>query len=75
MDEIEQKKQNIYNKLFKEYFSYQNPSNMYKKISGTENSEVNKIKVDFIKKMLSKLQKPLIMCQNIKNIRLKRIKK
>ena len=68
MDESEQKKQNIYHKLFKEYFSYQNPSNMYKKISGTENSEVNKIKVDFIKKMLSKLQKTIDYVPKYKKI-------
>ena len=30
---------------------------MYKKVSETENAETNKAKVDFIKKILSKLQK------------------
>ena len=30
---------------------------MYKKLSETENAEINKAKVDFIKKILSKLQK------------------
>ena len=58
LDEIERKEQNINNKLFKEYFTdYQSPSNMYKKLSETKNAEINEIKVDFIKKMLGKLQK------------------
>ena len=56
LDEIERKEQNINNELFKEYFTdYQSPSNMYKKLSETENAEINKTKVDFIKKILSKL--------------------
>ena len=39
------------NELFKEYFiDYQSPCNMYKKLSETENAEMNKTKVDFIKK-------------------------
>ena len=58
LDEIKRKEQNINNELFKEYFTdYQSPSNMYKKLSETENAEINKTKVDFIKKILSKLQK------------------
>ena len=43
----------------------QSPSNMYNKLIETENAEINKTKVDFIKKILSKLQKTLIMCRNI----------
>ena len=43
--------------MFKEYFNYQSPSNMYKKLNETVNTEINKIKVDLIKKTLSKLQK------------------
>ena len=51
LDEIERKEQNINNKLFKEYFTdYQSPNNMYKKWIKTENAEINKTKVDFIKK-------------------------
>ena len=57
LDEIEQKEQNINNELFKQYFNYQSPSNMYKILSETGNTELNQIKVDFIKKTLSKLQK------------------
>ena len=58
LNEIEKKEQNINNELFKKYFTdYQSPSNMYKKLSETENAEINKTKVDFIKKILSKLQK------------------
>ena len=50
LDEIEQKEQNINNELFKQYFNYQSPSNMYKILSETGNTELNQIKVDFIKK-------------------------
>ena len=76
LDETERKEQNINNELFKEYFTdYQSPSNMYKKLIETENAETNKIKVDFIKKILSKLQKPLIMCRKIIHLRLKRMKR
>ena len=58
LDEIERKEQNMNNKLFKKYFAdYQSPSNMYKKLCETENAEINKTKVDFIKKILNKLQK------------------
>ena len=58
LDETERKEQNINNESFKEYFTdYQSPSNMYKKLSETENAEINQTKVDFIKKILSKLQK------------------
>ena len=58
--EIKRKEQNINNELFKEYFTdYQSPSNMYKKLSETENAEINKTKVDFIKKILSRLQRTI----------------
>ena len=51
LDEIKIKEQNINNEMFKKYFpAYQSPSNMYKKLSATENAEINKIKVDSIKK-------------------------
>ena len=44
--------------MFKKYFTdYQSPSNIYKNLSETENAEINKNKVDFIKKVLNKLQK------------------
>ena len=55
LDEIKRKKQNINNELFKEYFTnYQSPSNMYKKLIETKSTEINKTKVDIIKKILSK---------------------
>ena len=57
LDEIEQKEQDINNELFKHYFNYQSPSNMYKKLNETEHTEINKIRVDLIKKILNKLQK------------------
>ena len=44
--------------MFKKYFTdYQSPSNIYKNLSETENAEINKSKVDFIKKVLNKLKK------------------
>ena len=43
-DEIKRKEQTIKNEVFKEYFTdYQSPSNMYKKLSETENVEIKKI--------------------------------
>ena len=56
-DEIKRKEQNINNELFKKYFTdYQNPSNMYKKLSETKGA-VNEVRVDSIKKVLSTLQR------------------
>ena len=76
LDEIKGNKQNINNELFKEYFAdYQSPSNVYKKLIETENGEIIKTKVDLIKKILSKLQKLLIMCQNMIHLRYKRMKR
>ena len=57
-DETERKEQNINNLLLKEYFTnYQSPSNMYKKLNEIKTTEINQTKVDFIKKILSKLEK------------------
>ena len=56
-DEIERTENNINNELFKAYFTeYQSPSNMYKNLSKTKRA-VNKVWVDSIKKVLSKLQR------------------
>ena len=56
-DEIRRKEQNINNELFKKYFTdYQNPSNMYKKLSEKKGA-VNEVRVDSIKKVLSTLQR------------------
>ena len=57
LNEIKQKEQKINNDLFKEYFKYQSPSNMYKKLNETVNTELNQMKVDNIRKILIKLQK------------------
>ena len=57
LDEIKQKEQNTNNDLFRESFEYQSPSDTYKKLNETENTEINQIKVDFIKKALNRLQK------------------
>ena len=55
LDELKRKEQNINNELLKEYFTnYQNPSNMYKKLIQTEGA-VNEVRIDDIKKILSKL--------------------
>ena len=57
LDEIKEKEHYINNDLFKEYFKYRNPSDMYKKLNELENTEINQIRVDFIKEALSKLKK------------------
>ena len=58
LDEIKRKEQYLNNELFREYFiDYRSPSSMYKKLSETENVEINKTKVDSIKEVLSKLQR------------------
>ena len=57
-DGIKRKEQNINNELFKAYFTdYQSPSSMYKKLSKTENTEINKTRADLIKKVLTKLKR------------------
>ena len=43
LDEIKQKEQNINNDLFREYFKYQSPKDMYKKLIETENTEIIKL--------------------------------
>ena len=56
-DEIKRKEQTTNNELFKAYFTdYQSPSNMYTKLSKTK-GVVNEVRVDSIKKILSKLQR------------------
>ena len=67
LDEIKREEQNINYDLFKKYFTdYQSPSNMSKKLSETEDA-VNEVRVDSIKKLLSKFKESLIMCLKIKN--------
>ena len=56
-DEIKRKEQTTNNELFKAYVTdYQIPSNMYTKLSKTKGA-VNEVRVDSIKKTLSKLQR------------------
>ena len=56
-DEIKRKEQTTNNELFKAYVTdYQSPSNMYTKLSKTKGA-VNEVRVDSIKKTLSKLQR------------------
>ena len=54
-DEIKRKEQNINNELFKAYFT-DHQSSMYKKLSEAENTEINKTRVDLIKKVLTILK-------------------
>ena len=56
-DEIANEEEDINNDLLKEYFKYQSQRNMYKELDETKKPETNQIKVDSIKKTLSKLQK------------------
>ena len=59
-DEIKRKEKKINKGLFKAYFAdYQSPSSMYKKLSETGNTEINKTRVDVIKKVLTKLKRIL----------------
>ena len=56
-DEIKREEQTTNNELFKAYVTdYQSPSNMYTKLSKTKGA-VNEVRVDSIKKTLSKLQR------------------
>ena len=75
LDEIKIKEQNISNELFKKYFTnYQSPSNMYKKLSETK-AALNEVRVDSIKKVLSKLQRIINMHLKMMHLRLKRMKR
>ena len=57
MDEIKRKDQNINDELLNAYFTdYRNPSSMYKNLSETKDA-VNQVRVDSIKKVLSKLKR------------------
>ena len=57
-NEIKRKEQNINNELFKAYFTdYQSPSCTCRKLSETENTEINRIWADLIKKVLGKLKR------------------
>ena len=44
-NEIKQKKQNINNDFFREHFKYQSPSDMYKKLNETENTERHNMQI------------------------------
>ena len=57
---LKEKKKKINKGLFKAYFAdYRSPSSMYKKLSETGNTEINKTRVDVIKKVLTKLKRIL----------------
>ena len=56
-DETKRKERNINEEFFKAYFTdYQIPGNIYKKLSRTKGA-VNEVRVDSIKKVLTKLQR------------------
>ena len=75
MDEIKRKEQKINNEFIKVYFTdYQNPSNIYKKLSETKDT-VNKVRVDSIKEVLSNYKESLIIHLMIMHLRLKRMKR
>ena len=57
LEMIKKNEQSINNDLFKKYFKCRSPSDMYKELNEVENIELNRVKVDFIKEILSKLQK------------------
>ena len=58
-NEIKRKEQNINNEQFKAYFiDYQSPSSMYKKSSGTRDTE-NEVRIDLIKEVLTKIKKAI----------------
>ena len=54
-DEIANKEKMIDLKLFREYFEYLSPSDMYKNLNKTINSEENKVQVNTIKDKLANL--------------------
>ena len=55
LDEIAKKEKMINNNLFKEYFEYQSPSDMYKNLNTTTDVEKNETKVNEIKTNLANL--------------------
>ena len=75
-DGIKRKEQNTNNELFKAYFTdYQSPSSMYKKLTETENTEINKARADLIKKVLTKLKRIIENHLKVMQLKLKRIKR
>ena len=57
-DKIKKKGTGENNELRQTYFTdYQSPSSMCKKLSETENTEINKTRVNLIKKVLTKLKR------------------
>ena len=73
LDEIKRNEQNINNELYKAYFT-DHQNSMYKKSSKTENKEINKTRVDLIKKVLTKLKQSLKIHLKMMQLRLKRMK-
>ena len=60
------------NDLFKKYFKYQSPSDMYKQLNKTKNIETNKIRVNLIKSSLINFKKTLEIHLKMMQIKLKR---
>ena len=59
LSEIERKEQYVNNDLFKKYFKHQSPTNMYKQLNKTKNTETNEIRVNLIKSSLTDFKKTL----------------
>ena len=59
LDKIKEKEQNIKNELFKKYFNYESPSNMYNILSNTKNTEKHNTLVNLIKISLIDLKKDI----------------
>ena len=59
LDKIKEKEQNIKNELFKKYFNYESPSNMYNILSNTKNTEKHNSLVNLIKISLIDLKKDI----------------
>ena len=76
MLKLKEKKKNISNKLFKEYFtSYQSPSDMYKKLHETEGRR-NENQVYIIKQVLNEMKKVIKnVHEKKKHLRLKKTKR
>ena len=57
-DEIVKKEKKVNVELFRYYFKYSNPSNMYKELNKTE-KEKNEVKIDFIENDIADLKKDI----------------
>ena len=59
LDKIKEKKQNINSELFKKYFNYESPSNIYNILSNIKNKKTHNTLVNLIKSGLFDLKKDI----------------